>query len=49
MILTGLDEHCGREEPGQTITIKCFIHEPAIKSCLKFLRPPWAREKAEDL
>ena len=50
MILTDLVEHYGWEELGQTINIKCFIHEPSIKSSLKFLRKtPWAREKVEGL
>ena len=48
MILTDLVERYGWEELGQTINIKCFIHEPSIKSSLKFLRKtPWAREKVE--
>ena len=48
MILTDLVEHYGWEELGQTISIKCFIHEPSIKSSLKFLRKTaWAREKVE--
>ena len=50
MILTDLVEHYGWEELGQTINIKCFNHEPSIKSSLKFLRKtPWAREKVESL
>ncbi len=50
MILTDLVEHYGWEELGQTINIKCFTHEPGIKSSLKFLRKtPWAREKVEGL
>jgi len=50
MILTDLVEHYGWEELGQTISIKCFIHEPGIKSSLKFLRKtPWARKKVEGL
>jgi hypothetical protein len=40
MILTDLVEHYGWEELGQTINIRCFIHEPSIKSSLKFLRLP---------
>jgi len=45
-----LVEHYGWEELGQTINIKCFTHEPSIKSSLKFLRKtPWAREKVEAL
>ncbi|MGB5259137.1 MAG: VF530 family protein [Gammaproteobacteria bacterium] len=50
MILTDLVEHYGWEELGKTIHIKCFNHEPGIKSSLKFLRQtPWAREKVESL
>jgi uncharacterized protein (DUF2132 family) len=50
MILTDLVAHYGWEELGRTINIKCFNHEPGIKSSLKFLRKtPWAREKVEAL
>ena len=50
MILTDLVEHYGWEELGRTISIKCFTHEPSIKSSLKFLRKtPCAREKVEGL
>lgn len=50
MILTSLVERYGWEEMGQIINIKCFNHEPSIKSSLKFLRKtPWAREKVEGL
>jgi uncharacterized protein (DUF2132 family) len=50
MILTHLVERYGWEELGRTISIKCFNHEPGIKSSLKFLRKtPWAREKVEGL
>ena len=50
MILTDLVERCGWEELGRAINIKCFNHEPGIKSSLKFLRKtPWAREKVESL
>ncbi len=32
------------------IDIRCFTHDPSIKSSLKFLRStPWAREKVEAL
>ena len=49
-ILTTLVEHFGWEELGLRITIRCFTHEPSIKSSLKFLRKtPWAREKVESL
>lgn len=40
----------GWEELGRIISIKCFNHEPSVKSSLKFLRKtPWAREKVERL
>ena len=48
-ILEILVERYGWEELGSRITINCFIHEPSIKSSLKFLRKtPWARKKVED-
>ena len=50
MVVTQLVEKYGWEELGQTISIKCFTHEPSIKSSLKFLRKTaWARKKVEDL
>jgi uncharacterized protein (DUF2132 family) len=50
MILSHLVERYGWEVLGRTIHIKCFTHEPSIKSSLKFLRKtPWAREKVEGL
>lgn len=50
MILYRLVGHYGWEELGRLIHIRCFTHEPGIKSSLKFLRKtPWAREKVEDL
>ncbi|HSK87871.1 MAG TPA: VF530 family protein, partial [Anaerolineales bacterium] len=50
MILTSLVEQYGWEELGKRITIKCFTHDPSIKSSLQFLRrTPWARRKVEEL
>lgn len=50
MMLTQLSEHYGWEEMGRIINIRCFNHDPSIKSSLKFLRKtPWARKKVEDL
>jgi len=50
MMLNRLVEHFGWETLGRTINIRCFTHEPSIKSSLKFLRKtPWAREKVEAL
>jgi uncharacterized protein (DUF2132 family) len=49
-ILTRLVKRYGWQTLGRTINIKCFNHEPSIKSSLKFLRKtPWAREKVEAL
>lgn len=49
-ILTRLVERYGWAELGRRINIRCFTHEPSIKSSLKFLRrTPWAREKVEAL
>ena len=49
-LLNDLVDHYGWEELGQRIDIRCFNHDPSIKSSLKFLRKtPWAREKVEYL
>ena len=49
-IVTELEEYFGFDELGQMINIRCFTHDPSIKSSLKFLRKtPWAREKVEAL
>ncbi|MFA6015184.1 MAG: VF530 family protein [Gallionellaceae bacterium] len=50
MIVTQLSEKMGWEALGSAIPIRCFTHDPSIKSSLKFLRrTPWAREKVEQL
>lgn len=50
MILNYLVEHCGWEEMGERIPVRCFHLNPSIKSSLKFLRrTPWAREKVQAL
>lgn len=50
MIVTQLVEHVGWEAMGEAVPIRCFTHDPSIKSSLKFLRrTPWAREKVERL
>jgi uncharacterized protein (DUF2132 family) len=50
MILSQLVEHYGWNEMGRMIDIRCFTHDPSVKSSLKFLRKaPWARAKVEDL
>jgi len=43
-------EQYGWEEMGRQINIRCFNHDPSIKSSLTFLRKtPWAREQVEQL
>jgi len=50
MVVTRLAEQYGWEKLAGLIPIKCFTHQPSIKSSLKFLRrTPWAREKVERL
>jgi uncharacterized protein (DUF2132 family) len=50
MILTQLVADYGWTELGRLIDIRCFNHEPSIKSSLKFLRKTsWARIKVEEL
>ncbi|MGI2259397.1 VF530 family DNA-binding protein [Shewanella sp. GXUN23E] len=49
-LLTELVEAMGWEELGNRIDIRCFTHDPSIKSSLKFLRKQqWARDKVEAL
>jgi uncharacterized protein (DUF2132 family) len=48
-IVTHLVESYGWETLGEEIRINCFMHDPSVKSSLKFLRKtPWARTKVED-
>jgi uncharacterized protein (DUF2132 family) len=50
MILTQLVQQYGWAELARRIPIRCFYHEPSIKSSLKFLRrTPWARKNVEEL
>lgn len=50
VLVTQLVEHFGFDALGKEINIRCFTHDPSIKSTLKFLRKtPWAREKVEQL
>lgn len=50
MMLEQLVAHYGWEELGYMISIRCFTHDPSIKSSLQFLRrTPWARAKVEAL
>lgn len=49
-ILETLVERYGFKELGNRIDIRCFLINPTISSCLKFLRKtPWARTKVEEL
>jgi len=49
-ILESLVQHYGFKELGNKIEIRCFLHDPTLNSCLKFLRKtPWARAKVEEL
>ncbi|MEY3288688.1 MAG: hypothetical protein RLZZ419_930 [Pseudomonadota bacterium] len=49
-ILIKLVDYYGWTELGRIMDIRCFNHEPSIKSSLKFLRKtPWARAQVEEL
>ena len=50
MMLTRLVEHYDWPKLGKMINIRCFNHDPSVKSSLYFLRrADWARKKVEDL
>jgi len=50
MIVTQLSEQLGWELMAAAVPVRCFTHDPSIKSSLKFLRrTPWARKKVEGL
>jgi len=47
-IIERLVEKHGWEKMGEMLPIRCFTHDPSVKSSLKFLRKtPWARDKVE--
>lgn len=49
-LVTELQAHFGWAELARRVPIRCFTHDPSIKSSLTFLRKtPWARQKVEDL
>lgn len=49
-IITQLSENMGWEAMATAVPVRCFTHDPSIKSSLKFLRrTPWARKKVEQL
>ncbi len=50
MIVTQLSKNMGWEVMAAAVPVRCFTHDPSVKSSLKFLRrTPWAREKVERL
>lgn len=49
-IIERLVEKHGWEKMGEMLPIRCFTHDPSVKSSLKFLRKtPWARDKVEKM
>lgn len=49
-MVTYLSENMGWESMAVAIPIRCFTHDPSIKSSLVFLRrTPWARQRLEEL
>lgn len=49
-IVTQLADNIGWVAMGNAVPVRCFTHDPSIKSSLKFLRrTPWARAKVEQL
>jgi uncharacterized protein (DUF2132 family) len=47
-IVKELVERYGWAEMGSRVPIRCFLHDPSVKSSLTFLRKtPWARERVE--
>jgi len=49
-MVTRLAEQIGWEAMADAVPIRCFTHDPSIKSSLKFLRrTPWARARVEAL
>ena len=49
-IVTHLSATPGWEAMADAVPVRCFTHDPSIKSSLAFLRQtPWARRKVEEL
>ncbi|BET67824.1 VF530 family protein [Opitutales bacterium ASA1] len=49
-IVRSLEQWYGWPELAERIRIRCFTHDPSVKSALVFLRrTPWARAKVEEL
>lgn len=50
MMLNALVQRHGWKAMGQCLDIRCFTHDPNIKSSLVFLRKePWARKRVEEM
>ncbi|RKF12772.1 DUF2132 domain-containing protein [Alginatibacterium sediminis] len=50
LILTELQGHYDWDGLAKLVDIRCFSHDPSLKSSLTFLRKtPWARTKVEEL
>lgn len=50
MIVTRLQASYGWAALAEQVPIRCFTHDPSVKSSLTFLRrTPWARKKVETL
>ena len=50
MMVVALVEKYGWEGLAERIPVRCFSHDPSVKSSLVFLRrTPWARAKVEAL
>jgi len=49
-IVCDLSERIGWETMALHVPLRCFTHDPSVKSSLKFLRrTPWARARVEQL
>ena len=49
-IVTHLSNTIGWDAMARAVPVRCFTHDPSIKSSLTFLRrTPWARESVEKL
>lgn len=49
-MLVQLEAYYGWEYMGIMIPVRCFTHQPSVKSSLTFLRKtPWARSKVEKM
>lgn len=47
-VVTKLVEHYGWDTLAEQVAVRCFTHDPSVKSSLVFLRKtPWARAKVE--